>query len=71
MAWVAFRASSIRQTFDLWKSMLGTFNPWVLFDQSLYGLGLDEKEVRVLLIGIAFMIWMENKMAATQVVSPR
>ena len=59
MAWVAFRASSIRQTFDLWKSMLGTFNPWVLFDQSLYGLGLDEKEVRVLLIGIAFMILVD------------
>ena len=58
-AWVAFRASSIRQTFDLWKSMLKPFNPWVLVDRSLYGLGLDEKDFRVLVLAILFMILVD------------
>ena len=58
-AWVAFRASSIRQTFDLWKSMLKPLNPWVLVDRSLYGLGLDEKDFHLLLLSILIMILVD------------
>ncbi len=39
----------------LWKSALSTFNPWILFDGSLYNLGLDEKNFRVMLIALVVL----------------
>ena len=40
---------------QLWKSAFSIFNPWILFDGSLYELGLDEKNFRVLLISLAVL----------------
>jgi len=52
IAWVFFRAESIGQALDLIKNMLTVWNPWVLFDNSLLGLGLDGKDWNVLLFAL-------------------
>ena len=56
IAWVTFRAASIGQAFSYLKGMFTKYDPWVLFDGSIYQLGLDEKEFRVLLLSIAVLI---------------
>ncbi len=58
-AWLFFRASSVGQALAITKSMLTTFNPWVLWDQSLYLLGLDAKNVWMLLFGMLVMFVVE------------
>ena len=55
-AWVIFRALSIRQAMDMILGMFKDFNPWVLFDKSLYALGLDEKDFHVLMLAVLFML---------------
>ena len=56
IAWVFFRAESLRQSLDIVISMFSHWNPWVLFDGSLLGLGLDGKDWNVLLTAILFLI---------------
>lgn len=55
LAWVFFRASGVTQAIRMIKSMVTTFNPWILWDQSLYMLGLDAKNVWLLFAGILVM----------------
>lgn len=52
-AWVIFRAESLRASIVMLKSMIFSFNPWILFDDSLFNLGLSWKECAVLAISIA------------------
>lgn len=59
IAWVTFRAASIGQAFSIIKGMFTKFNPWVLFDGSIYGLGLDEKEFLVLWTAIMVLILVD------------
>lgn len=59
IAWVFFRAESIRQALDLIKNMVTVWNPWVLFDNSLLGLGLDGKDWNVLLFALLVMFVTE------------
>lgn len=49
-AWIFFRADSTSTAFSVIKSILSASNPWILFDGSLYGLGLDEKQFAALII---------------------
>lgn len=51
-----FRAKSVKTGFDLWKQSFAEFNPWIFFDGSLFKLGLDDKDVRVLLVMLGFMM---------------
>jgi len=51
-AWIFFRAESFMSAFKLIGSALTTYNPWILFDGSLYKLGMDEKDFRVMIIAI-------------------
>lgn len=55
LAWTFFRAQSIGQAVALIKQMLTGLGLWQLSDGSLYNLGLDVKEMNVLLISIAVM----------------
>lgn len=55
-AWVFFRADNVRMALVMLKNMVTTFNPWILFNDELYGLGLNPKESRVLFLGI-FVMW--------------
>ncbi|MBO6053825.1 MAG: MBOAT family protein [Clostridia bacterium] len=50
--WLFFRASGIRHAVTLLGSIARTFNPWILFDGSLYTCGLGEKEFRLLLAAL-------------------
>ena len=59
IAWVFFRAESIGQALDLIKNMITVWNPWVLFDNSLLGLGLDGKDWNVLLTALLVMFVTE------------
>lgn len=58
-AWIFFRASTIRQAFSIIKSMFTVYNPWVLFDESLYNCGLDRKHFTLMLICICILIFAD------------
>ena len=52
LSWVFFRAQSIRQSLDILVRIATKWDPWVLFDDTLYTLGLDFKQFHVLLAGL-------------------
>lgn len=54
-AWIFFRATSFSQAIHMIKSMF-VFNPWVLFDGSLYDLGLDQKDFMIGIIAIIVLL---------------
>lgn len=56
IAWVFFRAESIRQGMELIVNGFTTWNPWVLFDGSLLELGLDAKDMNVFLVAGLIML---------------
>lgn len=54
-AWIFFRMNSLRQSLDFIKNMFVRWNPWVLFDQSLYNLGLNQGEIHILLVSLVIL----------------
>lgn len=54
-AWIFFRANTFRDAIGIIKNMF-VFNPWVLFDGSLYNLGLDQKDFIVGILAIFILI---------------
>lgn len=61
LAWVFFRASSVYQAISMIKSMVTTFNPWILWDGSLHLLGLTPKNVTLLFVSI-LVLWIVSFM---------
>lgn len=55
-AWIFFRASDVHQAFEIIKSMLTVHNPWILFDNSLYTLGISQKSFYVIIFGILLLM---------------
>ena len=55
-AWIFFRSSSMLEAAKFIKHMITRFNPWVLFDESLYEFGLDSREVLILLFALCILI---------------
>ena len=55
-AWIIFRADHLRTGLSMIKSIFTVYNPWILTDDSLYGLGLDWKEMSVLIICL-IILW--------------
>ena len=47
-----FRAETLKDGFLMWKSAFFRFNPWILFDESLFNLGLDRREWGILAFGL-------------------
>ncbi len=58
--WLFFRAESVTAAFEMIGNMFVKFNPWVLFDQSLYTLGLNVTEVHILLVALAILILVDG-----------
>lgn len=58
-SWIFFRASRFKEAFEIIKSMVTVKNPWVLFDGSLYECGLDEKNFRLMLLGIVILFFAD------------
>ena len=61
IAWIFFRAVSFRAAIAMIYSMITDFNPWVWFDDSLFGLGLGWKEYVVLVLSIFVLYWVSRK----------
>lgn len=50
-----FRADSLKQGLALWRNAFLLWNPWILFDGSMQKLGLDEKNMNVLLVALLIL----------------
>lgn len=56
LAWIFFRADSIGGAISYIGSMIGSWNPWALFDGSLYTLGLERTEFWIAVVSIGGLI---------------
>lgn len=54
--WIFFRADGCRQALRMIKSIFTVYNPWILFDESLFKLGLERKEFQFMIISIIILI---------------
>lgn len=50
------RASSLRESAVYFKCLASTYNPWILFDGSLYNLGVSQKQFLVLMISLVLLL---------------
>lgn len=55
IAWIFFRADSISHGFRLLKNLFTRWNPWSLFNEGLFRVGLDRKETYLLLFFLILM----------------
>lgn len=55
-----FRAESVHAGIALWKSAFSVNNPWILFDASLYDLGLDRQDFSVLIYALMLLFAVEH-----------
>ena len=53
-SWIFFRANRFMDAFEIIR-LMGTKNPWVLFDGSLYNCGLDDKNFRFMVFSICIL----------------
>lgn len=53
------RADSAGQAFAMLKATFKGFNPWVLFDESFYQLGLDRKNFQFMILSILFLLLID------------
>ena len=58
-AWVFFRADSIQNAVSIIKGILTVYNPWILFDGSLYKCGIDQKNFTLMLICIGILLFAD------------
>lgn len=54
--WIFFRASSATAALKMVKSIFTTYNPWILFDGSLFELGLGRKEFQFMILSIIVLL---------------
>jgi len=59
ISWVFFRAASVSDAFRILSGMLTVQNPQILWDGSLYLLGLDHKNFKLLLLSIAILLFAD------------
>ncbi|MBR0172836.1 MAG: MBOAT family protein [Lachnospiraceae bacterium] len=58
-SWIFFRAGNLRTAAGAVYYMITEYNPWVLFDGSLYKCGLDEKNFRLLMISLPVLLFAD------------
>ena len=58
-AWIFFRMNSLKYSLEFIHRIFSKWNPWVLFDQSLYNLGLNQSEVHILLFSIIILFLID------------
>jgi len=56
LAWIFFRADTIGQGFCYIGRMITKWDPWVVFDSSIFNLGLAQVEMFILFLSLIFMI---------------
>ena len=57
ITWIFFRADNISVAISMLQSMVTVFNPWILFDGTLFELGLDAHNFILALIAIV-VLWI-------------
>ncbi len=60
ISWVIFRATNLRAGLSMLKRIFTEFSPWVLFDGTLYTLGIDEKSFGALLLCVVLVMAAEH-----------
>ena len=66
-AWIFFRAKSVKIAFEFIARLFTRFNPWALFDETIYTLGLDRSEFSIfslcviLLLAISILNYIRKK----------
>lgn len=55
-AWIFFRSSSLTDAVRYIKYMFSQFNPWIFFDNSLYSMGLSQKDFSLLIVCAAVLL---------------
>lgn len=58
-SWIYFRSDSLHSAHSVIASIFGADNPWILFDGSLYQLGLSEKNFRLMLVCICVLLFAD------------
>lgn len=55
-AWIFFRAESFHQAISFIHQMVSVWNPWVLFDKSLFQIGLSPVEWNIIFVALATLL---------------
>ena len=58
-AWIFFRMNSFRNSLGFITRIFTEWDPWVLFDQTLYQLGLGQTEVHILLTAVFILLLVD------------
>ena len=58
-SWIFFRADGFTHAINVIKSIINVQNPVVLFDDSLYQCGIDEKNFHLMLISIGILLFAD------------
>lgn len=53
--WIIFRANSLKIGISMLWSIFTLYNPWIFFDDSLFSLGLNQKEWDVLILSLVVL----------------
>ena len=59
-AWVIFRANNLKSGIRMILSMVTLHNSWILFDNSLFRLGLNQKECEVLCLSLLILLMIST-----------
>lgn len=60
LAWIIFRAESLKTGIAMIVSLFTTYNPWIFFNDSVFALGINWKEFLVLLLSIVVLCVVER-----------
>lgn len=58
-SWIFFRADGFKAAVQMIGQMFSVFNPWILFDGTLFTLGMDGKDFVVAVIAIVILWFMD------------
>ena len=64
VGWVFFRAADVSTALRLFRDLFAFRNPWTVFGQELFALGLDAREFLILLISVAVLViagWRQER----------
>ena len=59
VAWIFFRADDLHQALHYIQRMVTIHDWWSLFNQSIYTLGLNIREMNILLAGLVFLFLVD------------
>lgn len=58
-AWIFFRMNSLEYSLEFISRIINKWNPWVLFDQTLYSLGLNQQEFQIFIIALMILFLVD------------